>query len=94
MGREDGLSAKREERRFRPAFVRYGNWERGSNGAVTFPEEDVDEEDDGGRRRDLAFGKDLKLGQICCVGGPVIANIYLSSATISQERRGGEGYLR
>lgn len=56
--------------------MRYGNWERGSNGSVTFPEdEDVDEEDEGGRRRDLAFGKDLKLGQICWVGGPVIANI-------------------
>lgn len=80
MGREDGLSAKREERRFKPAFVRYGNWERGRRGVVTFPEEDV-EEDEGGRRSDLAFGKDLNVGQDCCVGGPVIAKICLSSAT-------------
>jgi hypothetical protein len=65
--------------------VRYGNWERGSNGTVTFPEddEDVDEEDEGGRRRDVAFGKDLKLGQICWVGGPVIANIYLRQPAIT-----------
>lgn len=88
MGREDGLSAKREERRLRPAFVRYGNWERGSNGTVTFPDDGVDEDDEGGRRRDLAFGKDLKLGQICCVGGPVVANIYLRQPPSEQERRG------
>ena len=72
--------------------MRYGNWERGSNGTVTFPEDD---EDEGGRRRDLAFGKDLKLGQICWVGGPVIANIYLRQPPLPpipsnhMEERGG-----
>ena len=75
------MSARREESRLRPAFVRYENWERGRRGTVTFPEDDVDE-DEGGRRRDLAFGKDRKPGQVCCVGGPVIANICLTSATI------------
>jgi hypothetical protein len=60
--------------------VRYGNWARGSKGTVTFPEEEDVEEDEGGRRRDLAFGKDLNVGQDCCDGGPVIAKICRSSA--------------
>lgn len=46
--------------------------ERGSKGGFV-PEPEVDVL--GGRRRDLALGRERKLGQVCCVGGPVRAKI-------------------
>lgn len=73
MGRDVGLSARRDERSDKPAFVRYENCERGSSGVSFVP----DEEEEVGRRRDFAFGRDLKPGQEFCVGGPVSAKICL-----------------
>jgi hypothetical protein len=75
VGREDGFRARRDERRCSPAFVRYEKCERGSSGVLVCVEDDVDE--DAGRRSDLAFGNERNVGQICCVGGPVMAKIFI-----------------
>jgi hypothetical protein len=73
VGRDSGLRARRRERRLRPALVRYGNFVRGSSGTVASA---VVEGNTVGRRRNLAFGRERKVGQIWGVGGPVSAKIW------------------
>lgn len=52
--------------------MRRGNLVRGSNGGFPCGAVEVD-----GIRRDLAFGKERKPGQVCAVGGPVRAKICI-----------------
>lgn len=70
-GREAGFSARRDERRCRPALVRKGNFDRGSSGGLPVAGVEV-----GGTRRDLALGSERKPGQVWAVGGPVRAKIW------------------
>lgn len=69
-----GFSARSEERRCRPAFVRKGNLVRGRRGIPPAPAAPVGPDEDG-RRRDLALGRERKPGQVWAVGGPVRAKI-------------------
>ena len=71
------MRASSSDKRLRPAFVRYGKFERGRRGGFLGDGPPVDEAEFAGRRRVFAFGKERNVGQICCVGGPVIANILL-----------------
>lgn len=70
-----GFSASSEESRCRPAFVRRGNLERGRRGELLGPPPVGPGVD--GRRRDLALGRERKPGQVCGVGGPVRAKIWV-----------------
>jgi len=72
VGREAGFSASKEEMSWRPALERMENFERGSRGGVV-PLGGA--ECVGGRRSDLAFGRERNPGQIWGVGGPVRAKI-------------------
>lgn len=71
-----GFSARSEERRCRPAFVRKGNLVRGRRGGPP-PGPPVGPDVDG-RRRDLALGRERKPGQVWGVGGPDRAKIWFA----------------
>lgn len=71
-GRVLGFRASSEESKWRPALVRKGNLVRGRRGR--FPGV-LEVGGVGGRRRDLALGRERKPGQVWGVGGPVRANI-------------------